>query len=79
MVVIQEISLKCRKNTENKNLKLVRTKNGTIMLLLKCAVCDSKKSKFLKEQEASWLLSSLRTRTLLSKISLVGPPFLYRF
>ena len=79
MVVIQEISLKCRKNTENKNLKLVRTKNGRIMLLLKCAVCDSKKSKFLKEQEASWLLSSLRTRTLLSKISLVGPPLLYRF
>ena len=79
MVVIQEISLKCRKNTENKNLKLVRTKNGRIMLLLKCAVCDSKKSKFLKEQEASWLLSSLRTRTLLSKISLVCPPFLYRF
>ena len=53
MVVIQEISLKCRKNTENKNLKLERTKNGRIMLLLKCAVCDSKKSKFLKEQEAS--------------------------
>ena len=79
MVVIQEISFKCRKNTENKNLKLVRTKNGRIMLLLKYAVCDSKKSKFLKEQEASWLLSSLRTRTLLSKIYLVGPPFLYRF
>ena len=29
------------------------------MLLLKCAVCDSKKSKFIKEQEASGLLSGL--------------------
>ena len=29
------------------------------MLLSKCVVCDSKKSKFIKEQEASGLLSSL--------------------
>ena len=44
--------LKCRKNIESKNLKVVPTKNGRIMLLSKCAVCDSKKSKFIKEQEA---------------------------
>ena len=25
--------LKCRKNTENKNIKVVKTKNGRIMLL----------------------------------------------
>ena len=43
------------------------------MLLYKCAVCDSKKSKFIKEQEASGLLSSLGIKTLLSKIPLVGP------
>ena len=55
--------LKCRKNAENKNLKLSRTKNGKIMLLSKCAMCDSKKSKFIKEQEASGLLSSLGTKT----------------
>ena len=41
--------LKCRKNTESKNPKISRTKNGRIMLLSKCAVCDSKKSKFIKE------------------------------
>ena len=45
--------LKCRKNTESKNPKVVKTKNGRIMLLSTCAVCDSKKSKFIKEQEAS--------------------------
>ena len=65
--------LKCRKDTESKNPKVVRTKNGRTMLLSKCAVCNSKKSKFLKEQEASGLLSSLGIKTLLSKISLVGP------
>ena len=65
--------LKCRKNTESKNPKFVRTKNGRIMLLWKCDVCDSKKSKFMKEQEASRLLSSLAIKTPLRKIPLVDP------
>ena len=47
--------LKYRKNTENKNPKVVKAKNRRIMLLSKCAVCDSKKSKFIKQQEASGL------------------------
>ena len=51
--------LKCRKDTESKTPKVVRTKNGRVMLLSKCAVCNSKKSKFLKEQEAKRLLSNL--------------------
>ena len=41
--------LKFRKNSESKNPKVVRTKNGRIMLLSKCEVCDSKKLKFVKE------------------------------
>ena len=44
--------LKSRKNTESKNPEVVRTKNERIMLLSKCAVCNSKKLKFLKEQDA---------------------------
>ena len=44
--------LKSRKNTESKNPKVVRTKNGRIILLSRFAVCNSKKLKFLKEQEA---------------------------
>ena len=51
--------LKCRKNTESKSPKVVKTKNERIMVLSKCEVCDSKKSKFIKEQEASGLLSIL--------------------
>ena len=43
------------------------------MLLSKCAMCHSKKSKFIKEQEASGLLISLGIKTPLSKISLVSP------
>ena len=40
---------------------------------MKCAVCDSKKSKFIKEQEASGLLRSLGIKAPLSKIHLKGP------
>ena len=65
--------LKCRKNTKSKNPKVARTKTGKIMLLSKCALCDKKKSKFIKKQEASGLLNSLGIKTPLSKISLVGP------
>ena len=61
--------MKCRKNTESKNPKVVRAKNGRIVLFSKCAVCDSKKSKFTKEQAASGLLSSLGIKTPLNKIT----------
>ena len=38
--------LKCRKNTKTKNPNTARTKNGMIMVLPKCSVFESKKSKF---------------------------------
>ena len=41
--------LKCWKNTESKNPKVAGTKNGRITLLSKCAVCDSKKLKSIKQ------------------------------
>ena len=65
--------LKCKKNTGSKNPKVARTKNRRIMLLSKCAVCDSKKLKFIKQQQASGLLSSFGIKTPLRKIILVGP------
>ena len=65
--------MKFRQKTESENPKFVRTKNGRILLLPKYAVCDDKKSKFIKGQKASGLLSSLETTTLLSKIPLAGP------
>ena len=60
--------LKCRKTTESKNLKVAKTKKKRIMLLSKCEVCNSKKSKFIKQQEASGLLSNLEIKTPLKKI-----------
>ena len=72
--------LKCRKkNTESKNPKVVRTKNGRIMLLSKCEVCDSKRSKFIKDQEASGLLCSLAIMKPLSKIPLFDSLLFQRY
>ena len=43
------------------------------MLLSKYAVCDSKKSRFISEQEASGLFSSLGIKTPLIQIPIVCP------
>ena len=59
--------------------KVAMTKNGRIILLLICAVCEIKKRKSIKQQEANTLLSSSEIKTPLSKIPLVGPPLLKRY
>ena len=64
--------LKCRKGTENINSKLSKTSNGRIMILSKCTICGSKKSRFVKNQEAKGLLSNLGIRTPLSKVPILG-------
>ena len=64
--------LKCRKNTENINLRVLKTTNGGTMLLSKCAICDSKKSRFIKNQEAKGLLRNLVVRMSLSKAPILG-------
>ena len=51
--------LKGRKNTESRNLKVVKNNNGKIMFLSKYAVCNSKKLKFPKEQEIRRSLTNL--------------------
>ena len=59
---------KCRRNTKSINPKVSKTTNGKAIILSKCAICGSKKSKFIKEQEAKGLLSNLGLRTPLSEI-----------
>ena len=68
--------LKCRKDTENINLRVSNTSNGTTMILSKCAICGSKKSRFIKNQEAKGLLSNLGLRAPLKKVPLLGDIFL---
>ena len=67
--------LSCKKDTQNINPKIVRTKNNRLRMLSKCAICNNKKSRFIKEQEARGLLSNLGIRTPLSKIPLLNVLF----
>ena len=64
--------LKCKKYTESINQKVSKTTNGKTMILSKCAICGSKKSKFIKEQQEKGLLSNLGLRIALNKIPLLG-------
>ena len=64
--------LQCRKNTESKNPKTVKTKQGRIMLPSKCVVWNSEKSRFIKEQETMDYWSSLGIKMkILSKIHIL--------
>ena len=63
--------IKCRKKTENLNSKIFKTKNGRLIMQSKCHVRGIKKSRFVKEQEARGLLSSLVIKSL-RKIPLLG-------
>ena len=63
---------KCRKDTESINPRVSNTNNDRTMILSKCAICGSKKSIFIKNQEEKGLLSNLGIRTPLSKVSVLG-------
>ena len=67
--------VKCRKNTENVNPKIFKTKNGRLLMQSKRTDCGIKKSRFVKEQEAKGLLSNLGIKTPLSKIPLLNVLF----
>ena len=64
--------LKCKKHIKNINPQVSSTSNSKFMILSKCAICGSRKSKFIKKQEAKGILSSLGIKTPLSKIPLLG-------
>ena len=67
--------VKCKRDTENIDPKMVRTKNNRLIMQSKCSVYGVKKSRFMKEQEAKGLLSNLGIKTPFSKISLLNVLF----
>ena len=69
---MESYCLKRKKHTKNINPQVSSTSNGKFMILSKCAICCSRKSKFVKKQEANGILRSLGIKTPLSKISLLG-------
>ena len=67
--------IKCKKDTENIDPKIVRTKNNRLLMQTECSDCRNKKSRFVKEQEAKGLLSNLEIKTPLFKIPLLNVLF----
>ena len=67
--------VKCKKNTKNIDPKMFRTKNNRLIMQSKCSDCGTKKSRFVKQQEAKGLLSDLGIKTPLNKIPLLNVIF----
>ena len=64
MYKMESYCLKCKKNTRNLDPKNSSSTIGKAMILSKCTICGSKKSRFLKNQEAKGLLSNLDIKTV---------------
>ena len=64
--------LKCRKDAENINPRISKTSNSRTMVLSKCAIFGSKKSRFIKNQEGKGPLSNLVIKTPLNKLPTFG-------
>ena len=58
--------VKGRKDTENIDPRMVRTKNNRLFMQSKCLVWGIKKSRFVKEQEAKGLLINLGIKAVVS-------------
>ena len=71
--------VKCKKDTDNIDPKMFRTKNNRLLMQSKCSNCKNKKSRFVKEQEAKGLLSNLEINTQFSKILLLDVLFRMQF
>ena len=69
---MKSFCLKCRKDTENINSKVSRTSNNRTMVLSNCKIYGSKKSRFIKNQEAKELLRNLVIKTPLSKVPILA-------
>ena len=64
--------LVCKKYTENTNPKIVRNRQNRLMIHSNCAICSSKKSRFIKEQKILGILSNLGIKTPLSQVPLLN-------
>ena len=55
----------CKKNTDNINSKMIKTKNGRLQLKSQCSICGNKKSRFISQDFG--LFDSLGLNTPLNR------------
>ena len=68
----ESYSISCRKYTKSTNPRIVKSKNDRSMIQSNCTICGSKKSRFIKEQQAKGLLRNLGIKTPLNKVPLLN-------
>ena len=72
---MESYCIRFRKKTKTLNSKILKTKNGRLIMQSKCAERGIKKSRFVKAQEAKRLLGNLGIKALLNKIPLLNVLF----
>ena len=68
----QTYCLVCRDYTKSINPKIIRNRQNRYIIQSNCAICGSKKSRFIKEQQAMGILRNLGIKTPLSKVPLLN-------
>ena len=69
---MESYCLNCKKLTKNINPQVSSSSKGKFMVLSKCAICGSRKSKFINKQEVKELFHNLGIKTPLSKLPVLG-------
>ena len=69
---MESYCLNCKKLTKNINPQVSSSSKGKFMVLSKCAICGSRKSKFINKQEVKGLFHNLGIKTPLSKLPVLG-------
>ena len=55
--------MKCIKDTENTDPKIVRTKNNRLLMQSTCSDCKNKKSRFVKKNKQKQDAKCIRKKT----------------
>ena len=65
---MQTYCVSCKRNTGNKDARVIKTKTGRLQMKSHCSVCGKRKSQFVSSQKASGILLSLGITKPVSKI-----------
>ena len=71
--------LKGKRDTQSKTQRATETRNVRATLLSNCVMYNSKKSRFIREQEVKWAIESIRNQNSFKKKTIFRRHFVWRF
>ena len=75
-MIISNNGNSCKKNTDNENENIRKTKQNRLMLLSNCTICGKKKSTFIKIKELNNFNDQFKMNKIISKFLLTGDKFM---